>query len=802
MRDDREPRFSKIRWSVLGLAGYALAGGALTLAGWFANAPRLTDWAGSGIAMFPNTAILAVCAGAALFLLNLGRRWAARASGVLGLFVALLGSANLFQHLTGIDLGIDTLVAHAPWGMKAATAPARMGPPASLSFTLLGVALALTGRGGKGRRLVPILGLVASATATLSLIGYLFGSDPLYSIARWTGIAMQAATMILALGLGIVASAPEREPMRTLLQNSAGGVLARRSLAFIFVAPIAVGWLRIWGQEAGWFDTGMGVALLVLTLIALLCALLWWCVAALAKHEEALQQSESRLAAIIQEMPIGAYLVDADLRLQKVNPIALAVFGSIPNLIGRDLAEVMHILWPKAHAEEVMRLFRHTLESGMAHVSQEWIEQRLDRAGAEYYEWRIVRIPLPDGRNGVVCYFRDISQQVRAREALRQTEERTAQLAAIVEYSTDAVVSKTLDGTITSWNPGAEALFGFSAAEMIGQSIRRIIPPDCEAEEDLVLVRLRAGESVHLDTMRVNIEGRRIPVSITLSPIKNTAGRVIGGSKIARDITEQKRTEEMLREAQRKLLVHAAELEATVAERTAKLRESVNDLQGFSYSIAHDMRAPLRAMGTFAQLLLDEIPPGNSFSTSRDYGGRIVTGARRLDNLINDALNYTRATLQEVVLLPVDLAMLVGGMLDTYPNLQAESADISLDGGLPVVLGNESLLTQCFSNLLENAVKFVAPGTRPKVRVWAETNDGVARIYVQDNGIGIPKHALPRLFAMFQKLDNQYEGTGVGLAIVRKVVERMGGKVGAESEPSRGSRFWVELPVPAKKDEL
>jgi signal transduction histidine kinase len=148
----------------------------------------------------------------------------------------------------------------------------------------------------------------------------------------------------------------------------------------------------------------------------------------------------------------------------------------------------------------------------------------------------------------------------------------------------------------------------------------------------------------------------------------------------------------------------------------------------------------------------------------------------------------------------VDLSKLVRGLLDTYPNLHAAAADIQIDGNLPIVLGNESLLTQCFSNLLGNAVKFVAPGARPTVRLWSEIKDGFARIWVEDKGIGIAKHAQPRLFAMFQKLDNQYEGTGIGLAIVRKVVERMGGKVGVESETDQGSRFWVELRVAPKNE--
>src|SRR5262249_30896963 len=150
---------------------------------------------------------------------------------------------------------------------------------------------------------------------------------------------------------------------------------------------------------------------------------------------------------------------------------------------------------------------------------------------------------------------------------------------------------------------------------------------------------------------------------------------------------------------------------------------------------------------------------------------------------------------------PVDLSELVPSLLETYPNLHAEKADITIEGTLPVVLGEESLLTQCFSNLLGNAVKFVAPDTRPKILVRAQTTNGYTRITIEDNGIGIPAQAQDRLFGMFQRLTADYEGTGIGLAIVRKVVERMGGKVGAVSEPGKGSQFWVDLLLPGNSDQ-
>jgi len=231
-------------------------------------------------------------------------------------------------------------------------------------------------------------------------------------------------------------------------------------------------------------------------------------------------------------------------------------------------------------------------------------------------------------------------------------------------------------------------------------------------------------------------------------------------------------------------------LEELVRSRTAKLHELVNELEHFSYTITHDMRAPLRAMQGFAEILSeDEGTP----EERRRYLGRIVTAAGRMDRLITDALSYSKAVQQELELVEVDPLPLLQGMLDSYPEFQAARAQIEIAQPLPRVKANEAGLTQCFSNLLNNAVKFVDEGRKPRVRVWGERREGRARIWIEDNGIGIPPEIMPKIFGMFQRATRDYEGTGIGLALVRKVAERMRGRVGVESEPGKGSRFWLEF---------
>jgi signal transduction histidine kinase len=279
-------------------------------------------------------------------------------------------------------------------------------------------------------------------------------------------------------------------------------------------------------------------------------------------------------------------------------------------------------------------------------------------------------------------------------------------------------------------------------------------------------------------------------------PLCDSSGQVVRIGVVAEEITARRRMEAELERVHRELEDHSATLERTVQERTAKLHEMIRELQHVSYAIAHDMRAPLRAMRGFADILANEA--ANEPEEERlEYLRRIKVGASRLDDLIQDALDYNKAVLQEMPLRPVPLLPLLRGLLDTYPNLDSTQDQIRIEAEMPVVLGNEALLTQCFSNLFGNAIKFVPPGTKPKVRVKAEVVRDLARIWIEDNGIGIPKYAQQRLFGLFQRLTAEYEGTGLGLAIVRKVVERMGGKVGVESEPGKGSRFWVELRIAA-----
>ncbi|HEX2222964.1 MAG TPA: ATP-binding protein [Thermoanaerobaculia bacterium] len=245
-------------------------------------------------------------------------------------------------------------------------------------------------------------------------------------------------------------------------------------------------------------------------------------------------------------------------------------------------------------------------------------------------------------------------------------------------------------------------------------------------------------------------------------------------------------------------------LEERVEQRTAQLEEANRALQAFGYSVSHDLRAPLRAVQGFAEALLED-HGADLDETGRDYATRIVAAGNRMERLIQDLLAYSRMNQGQIALRVVDLEGVVDEAVSSLLDaLRERGGQIAVERPLPAVLAHRPTLTQAVINLLANAVTFVEPGKPPRTRVWAETVDGWLRLWVEDNGIGIAPEHQERIFGVFERLhgEEEYSGTGVGLAIVRKGVERMGGQVGVMSRPNEGSRFWIELRRPKESPRL
>ena len=398
--------------------------------------------------------------------------------------------------------------------------------------------------------------------------------------------------------------------------------------------------------------------------------------------------------------------------------------------------------------------------------------------------------------SGEVIGASKIARDIRDR---RTAELAQFRLAAIIQSSDDAIISKDLNGIVTSWNPAAERLFGYTSEEMIGQSITRVIPPDRMSEETYVLGRVRAGLRVdHFETIRHDKWGRRLEISLTVSPVHAADGRVIGASKIARDITRHKRLLEAQRDAQSR---EEAALRQVLEIENRRVQESSRLKGEFVANMSHELRTPLNSIIGFAEMMADQrfgpIPPKyGEFSTL------ILKSAGHLLQLINDILDLAKVESGKIDFRPerVHLASVVEDVTAIVGGLARQrhirvNASIAADAGEAHIDPNR--LKQVLYNFLSNAIKFSHEHGRVEVRLAAEGTDRF-RLEVEDGGIGIRPEDIDRLFVEFQQLDastaKHYKGTGLGLALTKRIVEAQGGAVGVRTEFGAGSTFYATLP--------
>jgi PAS domain S-box-containing protein len=366
-------------------------------------------------------------------------------------------------------------------------------------------------------------------------------------------------------------------------------------------------------------------------------------------------------------------------------------------------------------------------------------------------------------------------------------------LAAIVDSSDDAIVGKTPDGVITSWNRGAERIFGWTAAEAVGRHVRLIIPPDRWAEEDDVLARIRRGERLdHYETVRVTKDGRLIAVSLSVSPVLDASGRIVGASKIARDVTERRRLE-----AEREHLLADAQAAREEAEASNRMKDQ------FLAIVSHELRTPLNSILGWARLLQS----GGLDEEARQRAADVIIRNTAIQTqLVEDLLDLSRIVTGRMRLSfePCELRALVADAVDAVrPAADAKGIALVIapgnDGG--TILGASDRLRQVVWNLAMNAIKFTPAGGRVEIAV--RCGDGTADIVVADNGVGISAAVLPHVFEQFRQEDSSstraHGGLGLGLALVKHLVELHGGQVRAESPgKGKGATFTVSIPlVPA-----
>jgi two-component system sensor histidine kinase VicK len=510
------------------------------------------------------------------------------------------------------------------------------------------------------------------------------------------------------------------------------------------------------------------------------------------RAEEAVRENVHRLRLAQQVAHIGTFDWNLQSGVIRWTPELEAMHGLLPGGFGGTRSAWQELIHPDDRARTLQQLYE-AMPKGV--FESEW------------------RVNLSDGEvrwlSGRASLFRDEAGNPRRWIGVniditdrKHAEEIHAHLAAIVESSNDAVVSKDLDGIVKTWNKGAERIFGYTAEEVIGRSIQLLIPQEMKHEEADILARLRRGERIeHYETSRLRKDGERIAISLSISPMKNAAGQIIGAAKIARDITEKKLAEEQIFQLNQHLEVRVQERTSQLAEANAKLiaqaekLTAINaELERFAYVSSHDLQEPLRMVSSFTQLLARRYE-GKLDADADDFIKYAVEGAHRMEHLIKDLLDYSRLGARETELGQVNVEEVWDqAIMDLKIPIDKSGAVLTHDP-LPTVTGDATQIRQVFQNLLGNAIKF--SHAAPQIHSWAERKGDEWVFAVRDNGIGIEQQYLDRIFEVFQRLHSrgEYQGTGIGLAICKRVVENHRGRIWVESVYGKGSTFYFALPV-------
>jgi PAS domain S-box-containing protein len=420
------------------------------------------------------------------------------------------------------------------------------------------------------------------------------------------------------------------------------------------------------------------------------------------------------------------------------------------------------------------------------------VELRLWSQIHEQHRWHLISVrPHSNSAEAIARWVgtcQDFHDRRIAKELLSKSE---ARLKSVIKESPVGVIILNAEGQSVYYNRKCAELRGHevdlsSWAEALHPDDRqRIVRSSMEAVERGV-----PWSDIYRFT---HPGGRTVWVSARTVPIRSDS-ELFGFVRTLEDITELKTIEENLRQANQELRMHSGRLEHEVQERTAKVRDTLAELDKLSYSIVHDMRAPLRAMQGFANVLLQEYA-SKLDKQGNEFLERIAAAALRQDKLIQDVLVYHSYVRNEFPLAPVNLDQVVSGIVETYANLQPPTARVEIHRPLGWALAHETLLTQSVSALLDNAAKFVPPGVKPEIIVSAEQTPNEVKLWIRDNGIGIAPDLWPRLFDIFYTfhLHHEYSGTGIGLPLAKKALEKMQGSIGVESELGQGSRFWISM---------
>jgi PAS domain S-box-containing protein len=520
------------------------------------------------------------------------------------------------------------------------------------------------------------------------------------------------------------------------------------------------------------------------SMVIALAVLVWWNAGSLHRRdverrraEDAQRASETMFRELLEAAPDAMVIVNREGRIILVNSQAETLFGyTRAELLGQPVETLVPERFRGAHPRHRTDYFADLHARPMG-PGLDLFARRRD--GSEFpAEISLSPLETAEGTR-VTAAIRDVTER-------RRTEEMHALLASIAE-SSDAIINMTLEGIAVTWNNGAAKIYGYSAEEMRGRSISLLFLRDRPNELQAILERTKRGEIVaDYEAVRVRKDGALVHVSLTVSPIRDTLGEITGALSIARDMTERRRAEEAIRTLNEAL-------EQRVVERTAELEAANKELEAFSYSVSHDLRAPLRAIDGFSRLVLED-HVDDLDAEGRRFLTVIRTNTKKMGDLIDDLLAFSRLGRKGLQRSGVDMTALARSAVDELRDESGHPVEVTIEPLAPA-MADRSMMRQVFMNLVSNAFKFTRHQPHAAVTIGCHPGGQGTVYFVRDNGVGFDMQYAHKLFGVFQRLHSQeeFEGTGVGLALVQRIIQRHGGRTWAEGKVSEGATIYFTL---------
>jgi PAS domain S-box-containing protein len=796
--------FSKIAGLISIIIGFTV------LVGWALNIDVLKSILPNIISMKANTALCFILIGIALILLTQKKinTRTIRIVQICAVIISIIGLLTIIEYLFNINLGIDQILFKETVGAVLTINPGRMAVITAINFLLIGLGVLIINLNNKFRiNIYQLFTLIAGIISLFSFLGYIYGSAISYS-AIPTPMALNTSITFIIVILGLLFLHPDQGVMATLTSTSMGGVMARRLIPLTIILLIIIGLFHIIGEYLGFYNAATGVALIIIMGVIILSFLILNSATSInridldrKKAEEELKESEELYREFFDN-PLNGYALCEILTDDTGNPedfVYLEVNRAFEDFTGLKREDVINKkateIFPYKEIAELIQIYGKVAVTGKSANFQYPIPS-LDK----YYN---ISTFSPKNKQ-FIAFFTDITESKKADEALKESEEK---LRTLVESLPVGISILDKDRNVIYDNPALERILDLTKEGLLKGKYagREYVKSDMTeiSLDELPSVKAfneqKTAEDVEVGVIKE--DNSIIWTNVSAIPLSFPDWRVL---IVTSNITERKKAEEYTQKLLKNEKQLTAELQTSneelmqiqheLTKTINKLATSNEELEQFAYVASHDLQEPLRMVGSFTQLLekrykdqLDE--------DADDYIGFIVDGANRMKDLIDDLLAFSRLNTEAK---EFELTELENALDDVLFNLEIvieENNATIIRESLPSIRCDSSQIKQLFQNLIVNAIKFHSDKS-PEINISSHDAGKEWLFGVSDNGIGIDVEHQKKIFDVFRRLHtrDEFEGTGIGLAICKRIVERHGGRIWVESEPGKGSTFYFTIP--------